>query len=110
MKISKDGLYSKSEFWNEKTVENNILWKISLVRVKLYTGRMHQIRIHLASEGFWIIGDITYWNPVVNRKTYKQLKINRQMLHCSRYSFTNMDGKKISFEAKMPDDFKKLIQ
>jgi hypothetical protein len=25
MKISKDGLYSKSEFWNEKTVENNIL-------------------------------------------------------------------------------------
>jgi len=110
MKISKDGLYSKSEFWNEKTVENNILWKISLVRVKLYTGRMHQIRIHLASEGFWIIGDITYWNPVVNRKTYKQLKINRQMLHCSRYGFKNMDGKKISFEAKMPDDFKKLIQ
>lgn len=109
MKISENGLYSKSEFWNEKTIKNSILWSISLVRVKLYTGRMHQIRIHLASEWFGIIGDITYWNPVLNRKTYKQLKINRQMLHCSKYSFKNLDGKKISFESKLPDDFKRLV-
>lgn len=110
MKVSEKWIYSKSEFWNEKTVENDILWKISLVWVKLYTGRMHQIRIHLASEWFVVLWDIIYWNPVLNRKMYKQLKINRQMLHCSKYSFKNLDGKKISFEAKIPDDFKKLMQ
>lgn len=110
MKVSEKWIYSKSEFWNEKTAENDILWKISLVWVKLYTGRMHQIRIHLASEWFVVLWDIIYWNPVLNRKMYKQLKINRQMLHCSKYSFKNLDGKKISFEAKIPDDFKKLMQ
>lgn len=110
MKVSEKWIYSKSEFWNEKTAENDILWKISLVWVKLYTGRMHQIRIHLASEWFVVLWDIIYWNPVLNRKMYKQLKINRQMLHCSKYSFKNLDGKKISFEAKIPDDFKKLMK
>ena len=109
MKVSQNGLYSKSEFWNKKTIEHSILGTISLVLVKLYTGRMHQIRVHLASEWFWMLWDIVYWNPALNRKLYKQLKINRQMLHCSSYSFKNMDGKNISFESKLPSDFQKLI-
>jgi 23S rRNA pseudouridine955/2504/2580 synthase len=109
MIVSEKWLSAKSEFYNEKTIEHNVLGKISLVWVRLYTGRMHQIRIHLASEWFSVLWDITYWNPVLNRKMYKQLKINRQMLHCSKYSFKNLDGKKISFESKLPQDFKKLI-
>lgn len=109
MKVGEQWLYAKSEFWLEKVVSNDVLGTISLVRVKLYTGRMHQIRAHLASEWFSIVWDITYGNPALNRKTYKQLKINRQMLHCSKYSFENTDGKTIAFEATMPSDFNKLI-
>jgi 23S rRNA-/tRNA-specific pseudouridylate synthase len=56
-----------------------------------------------------MLGDITYGNPALNRKMYKQLKINRQMLHCNKYSFENIDGKKISFESVLPSDFIKLI-
>jgi 23S rRNA-/tRNA-specific pseudouridylate synthase len=70
---------------------------------------MHQIRIHLASEGFPVLGDIIYGNAMINRKLYKQLKINRQVLHCSKYSFKNINGKDISFEAKLPGDFDKLM-
>lgn len=109
MAIDENGLSAKSEFWNLKDLEHEILWNISLVKVKLYTGRMHQIRIHLASEGFAILWDIIYGNPAINRKLYKQLKINRQILHCSKYSFKNIDGKKISFESKLPQDFEKIM-
>ena len=109
MVVSQNGLSAKSEFFNQKTIDHSILWKISLVGVNLYTGRMHQIRVHLSSEGFSILWDIIYGNPALNRKLYKQLKINRQMLHCSKYSFKNLNGKNISFESPLPDDFKKLV-
>ncbi len=109
MTISKDGQESKSEFWNLKTVENEILWNISMVRVKLYTWRMHQIRIHLASEWYPVLWDIIYGQPMINRRLYKQLKINRQVLHCSRYSFKDLNGDAIYFEAKLPGDFDKLM-
>jgi 23S rRNA pseudouridine955/2504/2580 synthase len=85
------------------------LGPIALVRVKLYTGRMHQIRVHLASEWYSVLWDIIYWNPSTNRKLYKQLKISRQMLHCSRYSFVNMDWKTLSFEATLPKEFEKVL-
>jgi len=109
MMVDVNGQTAKTEFWNIKTVENGVLWAISCVKVKLYTGRMHQIRIHLASEWFSILGDIIYGNAMINRKLYKQLKINRQVLHCSKYSFKNIDGKDIFFEANLPGDFDKLM-
>ena len=110
MVLDENGQDAKTEFWNEKTINHKILWEISLVKTKLYTGRMHQIRIHLSSEWFPILWDITYWNPVLNRMMYKQLKINRQILHCSKYSFINLNGEQISFEAKLSSDFKKLMK
>ena len=109
MKIDKNGQESKSEFWKLKSVENKILGDISMVRVKLYTGRMHQIRVHLASEWYPVLWDIIYGQPMINRRLYKQLKINRQVLHCSRYSFKDLNGDAIYFEAKLPSDFDKLM-
>lgn len=109
MSISENWLDAKTEIWNEKTINHSILWPISLVRVKLYTWRMHQIRVHLSSENLPLLWDIIYGNPSTNRKLYKQLKINRQMLHCSKYSFVNLDGNEICFTANLPKDFDKLM-
>lgn len=109
MKIDKNGQESKSEFWKLKSINNKILWEISMVRVKLYTGRMHQIRVHLASEWHPVLWDIIYGQPMINRRLYKQLKINRQVLHCSRYSFKDLNWNAIYFEAKLPGDFDKLM-
>ncbi len=107
--VSRSGKESLSEAWNVKTVDHNSLWKISLVKVKIHTGRMHQIRVHLQSEGFPVLGDIIYGNPALNRILYKNLKINRQLLHCWVYSFWDVfDHKKNVLKAWIPMDFEKL--
>ena len=103
-----DGLESKTECRCEKTRKHPLLWEISLVRVKLYSGRMHQIRIHLSSENYPVLGDLIYGKPVINRILNKQIGIKRQLLHCRKYQFTNLDGRIISFEAPLPIDFEEI--
>jgi len=82
------------------------LGTISLVKVKIWTGRMHQIRVHLADAGYPIVGDLLYGNQVINRKLNKHCKIQRQLLHCRNYSFYD-EANKItrSREAKLPEEF-----
>lgn len=100
-----DGLDSKTECRLQHSFLHSDLGNISLVKVKLYSGRMHQIRIHLASEGYPVLGDLIYGKPVINRLLYKSLHIQRQLLHCWKYQFKNLDGKMIAFEAPFPLDF-----
>lgn len=67
---------------------------------------MHQIRVHLSHAGYPVLGDIVYGNPVVNRLLYKSLRINRQLLHCQKYSFFDeIQNKQMDFESSLPDDF-----
>ena len=102
-------LESKTEIFNVKTFYHHDLGQISLLRVKLYTGRMHQIRIHLASEWFPVVWDLIYWNPAVNRKCNKVLHIQRQLLHCYRYSFSDRNEKLITVCAPLPEDFQLVV-
>ena len=101
-----DWLDSKTECRLDKTYKHPQLWDISLVKVKLYSWRMHQIRIHLSSENFPVLWDLIYWKPALNRIVYKSLHIQRQLLHCHKYQFKNLDGKNISFQAGLPEEFK----
>ena len=72
---------------------------------------MHQIRIHVSSEGFPVLGDVIYGNAAINRVLYKSLGINRQLLHCQKYSFLDpFENKIISFESPLPADFEKLLK
>lgn len=82
------------------------LGTISLVKVKIGTGRMHQIRVHLADAGYPILGDTLYGNQVINRKLSKECKIQRQLLHCWNYSFHDEINKTTrSREAQLPEEF-----
>ena len=101
-----DWMDSKTECRLEKTLKHQQLWDISLLRVKLYSWRMHQIRIHLSSEWYPVLWDLIYWKPALNRIIYKSLHIQRQLLHCWKYQFKNIDGKTISFQAEIPQEFK----
>lgn len=105
----KTGQEAKSEVETIKTIYDKELGQVSLVKVKLWTGRMHQIRVHMASEGFPVVGDLLYGNPAVNRKLEKVYGIKRQLLHCWKYGFVDLDGEMIEFEAKMPIEFEKLF-
>lgn len=110
MVVDKFWLKAKTECWNKKLINHPDLWTISLLEIKIDTGRMHQIRIHLASSGYPVLGDIIYGNPAVNRKLYKNLNINRQMLHCWKYSFEDIGNNIKEFSSDLPTDFKKLIE
>lgn len=95
----------------EKYFVHPLLGPISLLKVKIYTGRMHQIRVHVSNEGYPVLGDIIYGNPAANRILYKSLGINRQLLHCRKYSFLDpFKEKKVTFEAPLPADFQKILQ
>ena len=54
---------------------------ISLLKIKLITGKTHQIRAHLASIGHSILGDDKYGNKTKNQYLKKHYKINWQLLH-----------------------------
>lgn len=76
---------------------------ISLVHLKLETGRTHQIRVHLAYIGNLILGDTLYG---------KETKlINRQALHSYKTSFVHpITKEKIIIKAPMPNDMLNLIE
>jgi 23S rRNA pseudouridine955/2504/2580 synthase len=100
---------SKTESETLKTIFHHELGQISLLKVKLHTGRMHQIRVHLASEGFPVLGDLIYGNPAVNRKLHKVFHIQRQLLHCRNYRFVDFTGKVIDLTAPVPEEFKSVF-
>ena len=117
MAVRKDK--GKIAITNYKTLEiyqNSNLPKISLVECKLETGRTHQIRVHMNFKGNSILGDKSYGKT---RKKFKKIDLNlekkinnfhRQALHAKSLSFIHPTTKKImSFESKLPQDFKKIL-
>lgn len=113
--IARAGNYKKQTIASAKTktkirpavTEYKILKEFenySLIEAIPKTGRMHQIRIHLASIGHPVIGDEKYIlkNISANENTV------RQMLHAKNIEF-KLNGKKYKFEAELPADFSGLI-
>ncbi len=75
---------------------------LSLVSLKLETGRTHQIRVHMSYIGCPLIGDYLYY-PECSR-------ISRQALHSHHLSFLHpITGKALSFTAPLPEDMKKAF-
>jgi 23S rRNA pseudouridine1911/1915/1917 synthase len=74
----------------------------NLTAAKLFTGRTHQIRVHLGKLGRYIAGDRLYGK--------KEQKTPRVMLHAAEIYFTHPSGKKLSIIAPVFDDFKKLLK
>lgn len=80
----------------------------SVVKIKLETGRTHQIRVHLASIGFPILGDRVYGNKRVNTTIKTEYQIKRQALHAYELEF-ELYGKTQKFTAPLKADMKKMI-
>ncbi len=76
--------------------------KYSLVELKPRTGRTHQLRIHMAHIGTPILGDPVY-NP-------KSPKADRMYLHAASLEITIPDGKRVTFEAPMPESFRDAVR
>lgn len=101
---------SITTFFAENVIHHPILWIISLVKVKLWTGRMHQIRVHAAHMWTPILWDLTYWNPAINRKATKKCQLTRQLLHASTYWFFDIfSDTYTSYESSLPGEFLNLF-
>ncbi len=73
----------------------------TLARIKLETGRTHQIRVHFASIGLPLVGDSLYGTD--------ENGYGHQMLHCHKVSFTHpVSGEKITINAPMPEDMQRI--
>jgi 23S rRNA pseudouridine955/2504/2580 synthase len=87
--------------------------KYTLLRVKLITGKTHQIRAHLSSIGHPIIGDGKYGDKGVNTQFRNKYQLEHQLLHSYQVIFPVMDGdfKHLSNKeliAEVPAYFKKI--
>ena len=99
-----------------KVFEIKDIPKISFIECKLETGRTHQIRVHMAYKGCSLLGDQQYGKKnlkfkKINENFENKLKIlNRQALHAKSLGFIHPVTKKfMSFESKLPQDFKKIL-
>ncbi len=80
------------------------------LEVALRTGRTHQIRVHLASEGHPVLGDPIYGSRR-GRQAGGEPLIGRQALHAWRLAFNHpVDGRRMAFEAPPPEDFEEALR
>ena len=91
---------------SEYKVEN-IYDGYSLIRIRLHTGRTHQIRVHMAHIGHPVLGDSTYGNAARERRAGLSFCAERQLLHAETIGFTHpRSGRAMQFTAPWPDDIK----
>jgi 23S rRNA pseudouridine1911/1915/1917 synthase len=81
---------------------------LSLVSCRLITGRMHQIRVHLAAKGWPIVGDRVYTARITSRPL--SVGIARQALHARRISFIHpSNDTRIDVTAPLSNDMQQLV-
>ena len=81
--------------------------KYTLLKVKIETGRTHQIRVHLASIWYPILWDKTYWNVRVNKEVATIYQLHRQALHAWKLDL-KLYWKDVHFKAELKDDIKRI--
>ena len=95
--IDENGQRALTEYWVE---ERGAKW--TRVRVRLHTGRTHQIRVHFAAIGHPLIGDHLYGGDTS--------KYDHQLLHASKISFNDpVTLKQMTFTSELPAAFLELV-
>ena len=96
--VAPHGQAALTEYWVEQYFEDS-----SLLKLQLHTGRTHQIRVHLQSEGGVLVGDDLYGGPHLE-------SLNRQALHCAQLEFYQpFTGEKICLTQPLPTDMQSWI-
>ena len=79
-----------------------------MLRIRLITGKSHQIRAHLAAKGYPILGDPKYGDREINRRMRKELDVSYQMLHAYEIDFDQHYGGLVITD-EMPDIFRRVL-
>lgn len=87
----------------------------ALLRVRIHTGRTHQIRVHLASIGHPVAGDAVYGGTRTPSSRSADARealraLRRPALHAARLAFTHpATGERVAFESPLPPDLAALL-
>eukprot|EP00578_Thalassiosira_sp_NH16_P029348 CAMPEP_0181084354 /NCGR_PEP_ID=MMETSP1071-20121207/4649_1 /TAXON_ID=35127 /ORGANISM="Thalassiosira sp., Strain NH16" /LENGTH=552 /DNA_ID=CAMNT_0023166079 /DNA_START=295 /DNA_END=1953 /DNA_ORIENTATION=+ len=85
--------------------------KLSVVQVKIATGRTHQIRVHMQDHGTPIYGDDVYGMSDWNKALTARRGITRPLLHAQRLEIDHpVSGETMVFEAQVADDMMGVIK
>lgn len=100
-----------TEYWVLESLPAEALAKAgslqySLLRVKLHTGRTHQVRAHLSHIGHPLVGDSVYGAQFAKQD---QKLIDRQFLHAHRLKFQLSDGTWLELMSELPDELTKVL-
>jgi 23S rRNA pseudouridine1911/1915/1917 synthase len=104
----------------------NRFGKFTLVRVRIETGRTHQIRVHMASIGHPVVGDLLYGgagqltdqvasqaptSKAARRKSEpERLRLGRNFLHAAKLEFVHpTTGKLLQLEAPLPEELESFL-
>lgn len=80
---------------------------VSFLRVRIETGRTHQIRVHLAHLGHSVVGDREYGRA---RRVQLPVRADRQMLHAEKLGFTHPGtGSQVAYVAPVPEDMTAML-
>ncbi|MDB5861019.1 MAG: rluC [Ramlibacter sp.] len=83
--------------------------EMTLLEVTIKTGRTHQIRVHLASQGHPIAGDDKYGDFERNKALQKQ-GLKRMFLHAWRLQFDHpASGERVALQAPLPPELQKFV-
>ncbi len=84
--------------------------RYTYVKCKLETGRTHQIRVHMASIGHPLMGDVVYGGGNTKFEAVNRSIISGQCLHARVLELTHpKTGKKMQFESDLPEYFEELL-
>lgn len=107
MKISHEGMESRTYYEIE-----NFTNDISYLKIKLDTGKTHQIRVHMAHVGAPIIGDERYGDPALDTQLFSSLNVPRRLyLHSHKLRFPHpITNARITLEAPIPHEFRSMLK
>ena len=98
--VGEGGEFAKTEYWLDDYIVDK---DISIVKLKLYTGRTHQIRVHMKYKGYPLLGDELYGGDVS--------LITRQALHCNNLVFNHpITDEIVNVKADLPEDMINIIR
>ncbi len=81
----------------------------TFLRVVTETGRMHQIRLHLAELGYPVVMDNRHGDFAFNKSFRKRFGLKRQFLHAARLKINHL-GKRYTWSAPLPDELRKTLE
>jgi len=83
----------------------------TLAKIRIVTGRTHQIRVHFSSRGHPVLGDKTYGKKTELIIGDKSIRFPRQMLHAFSIKLEHpVSGVQMEFTAPLPEDMEKAVK